>query len=116
MASYKPLVICTIFMGNQKIVATNDGRTSPRFRVKHDDGNITYAGHAEMRALVKVKHYDHPEKLKVVVERVRKNGTIGMSMPCKNCQIHLWKSGIKARNVWFSNEDGKLERMTSDKH
>lgn len=114
MAAYHPLVICEISKGNSTITATNDGRTSPRFRVKHDDGNVSYSGHAEMRALVAWRWYDHPEKLKVVVKRVKKDGSFAMAKPCKNCQLGLWRAGIKARNVWFTNEQGALERLTRE--
>lgn len=112
MGKYQPLVVCSISRGNSTITATNDGQTSPKFRVKHDDGNVSYSGHAETRALIAWRWYDHPEKLKVVVKRIKKDGTYAMAKPCKNCQIALWKAGIKARNVWYTGEDGQLYRMT----
>jgi hypothetical protein len=115
MGSYHPLVVCTISRGNSKITATNDGQTSPRFRVRHADGNVSYSGHAECRALVGWRHYDHPERLKVVVSRYKKDGTVAMAKPCINCQAALWRAGILARHVWYTNEEGKLQRMTDNK-
>ena len=113
MGSYNPLVVCTLTYGNNKIIATNDGKTSPKFKVTFEDGNTSYSGHAEMRALSLMPRSWNVDRVKVEVHRVKKDGTLAMSKPCIHCQVHLWRYGIKARNVWFTDDAGKWTRFTT---
>lgn len=111
MAPYHPLVICTISLGNSVVIATNDGKTSPRYKRKFSDGNISYAAHAEMRALGKMPRSWNPKKVRVHVQRFKKDGTLAMSRPCIHCQAHLWRHGIEARRVTYTNNEGLQERF-----
>lgn len=112
MGSYRPLVVCEIHHANTILLATNDGRTSPRFKVTHDDGNTSYSGHAEMRALAKLGTRVKRGALKIYVSRYRKDGSVGMAKPCAHCQAHLSRAGIKSRQIWFTNEQGTFTRLS----
>ena len=111
MATYHPLVVCTITYGNSTVTATNDGKTSPRYYRKFSDGNTSHAGHAEMRALSKMPRSLDASKVRVYVSRTRKDGSIAMSRPCVDCQAHLWREGVDSRRVWFTNDAGEYERF-----
>jgi len=112
VAPYHPLVVCTITNGNSVIVATNDGKTSPRYYRKFSDGNTSHAGHAEMRALSKMPKSWNTKKVRVHVQRFRKDGTLAMSRPCVHCQSSLWKYGVEARRVTYTNHEGLQEKFT----
>ena len=112
MGSYSTLVVCHIFNGNSFVSATNDSKTSPKYYRKFADGNESYAGHAEMRAISKVPKSWDTSKLKVYVQRFKKDGSVGMSKPCVHCQAALWRAGIISRRVWFTTDEGAVERFT----
>lgn len=114
MGAYRPLVICEISYGNSRIIATNDNKTSPSFKKTHDDGVVTYEGHAEMRALKMMPKSWNPRRVRVEVKRIRKDGTIGLSKPCLHCQSHLWKKDIRARQVFYTTDEGTLERFRDE--
>lgn len=108
-------MICTITNGNSVIVATNDGKTSPRYKRTFSDGNISYAAHAEMRALSKMPRSWDPRKVRVHVQRFKKDGTLAMSKPCVDCQARLWQYGVEARRVTFTNHEGLQERFNGNR-
>lgn len=108
-----PITICSIHIGSSIFTATNDMKTAPQFKQHHDDGNITHYGHAEMRALQTVGKHRDVSNARVYVHRILNNGSISMAKPCVHCQAMLWRSGVKARRVWYTNSDGVWERMTS---
>ena len=45
----------------------------------------------------------------LLVIRVRKNGTLGMSRPCHLCMLRIIQAGVK--RVIFSNQAGNLESI-----
>lgn len=45
----------------------------------------------------------------LVIVRIRRNGSIGMSKPCGLCMKRLIQAGVK--RVVFSNHDGELEAI-----
>lgn len=55
--------------------------------------------HSEIMALNKVKHKGSTVGLTLVNVRINKNGEIGLSKPCVNCQIALDKAGI-GKKYW----------------
>lgn len=114
MAPYHPLVVCHIFYKNSYVCATNDSKTSPKYYRKFADGNESYAGHAEMRALSKMPRSWDPRKVRVHVQRFKKDGTLAMSKPCVDCQARLWQHGIEARRVTFTNHEGLQERFNGN--
>lgn len=114
MGVYRPLVICEIFYGNSRIIATNDGKTAPGFKRKYEDGVTSYAGHAEMRALSMIPKSWNKKRIRMEVKRVKKDGTLAMARPCVHCQAHLWRNEIRARQVFFTNDDGVLERFRDE--
>ena len=50
----------------------------------------------------------------ILVVRVRKDGTLGMSKPCDNCVAQLIDAGI--RKVIYSNNDGMFQTMKLPSH
>lgn len=111
MGSYSTLVSCQIYNGNSFVSATNDSKTSPKYKRVFSDGNESYAGHAEMRAISKIPKSWDTSKLKVYVQRFKKDGSIGMSRPCVWCQAALWKVGISSRHVWFTTDEGAVVKF-----
>ena len=112
MAPYHPLVVCTITYSNSVVIATNDGKTSPHFKRSFSDGNVSHSGHAEMRALGKMPKSWNPKKVRVHVQRFKKDGSLAMSRPCDACQAHLWRFGIDARRVTYTNNEGLQEKFS----
>jgi deoxycytidylate deaminase len=69
-------------------------------------GANSVLGHAEMRAAYQL----NKEEWKYCTLwsfRWRKNGTFGMARPCHECM----KIAVKFKKVYFTNADGKLERL-----
>jgi len=50
-------------------------------------------------------------RARLYVMRFMNDGSVGNSKPCLNCQKYLRSRGIKARNIWYSNDSGSMERM-----
>lgn len=71
-----------------------------------------YSGfHAESAAIYRALH-EHKTDLKdavVYVVRVRKDGSVANSKPCKHCQKLLTKYGV--RRALYSNDIGGMEMM-----
>lgn len=111
MSSYTTHVVCTIMYGNSIVTASNDGKTSPRYYRRFTDGNVSHSGHAEMRALSKMPKSWDPRKVRVYVQRTRKDGSVAMARPCVHCQAMLWREGVDPRRVQFTNEQGQYERF-----
>ena len=82
-------------------------------------GNIVAVGcnhshrHAETDVLEKAKHHG-TEGTTLVIFRVRKNGSIGMSMPCSDCMRQLVEAGI--RNIVYSDNNGQMNTIKVDGH
>lgn len=107
----KVTTICHIIIGNQAITATNDGKTAPMFKRHHEDGSVSHCGHAETRAIQKCGMNRDLSSAKVYVMRVMANGDVSMARPCDACSAFMWRRGIRARNVRFTNWEGQWERM-----
>lgn len=103
---------CIIWVGNQPITAWNDGKTSPKFLVKHEDGNTSASGHAEGRALQKAGNADL-KNARVYVMRFLASGNLSMAKPCKHCEYLLLSRGIKPRNIRYTQEDGSWQKLKS---
>lgn len=104
-------VLCLIKVGNRWVVGENDqSRTSPAFMKRLSDGAITMTQHAEARALQLARRAGGRIK-DVIVLRWTKRGKLSMAKPCAHCTEMLWKSGVKARDVRFSNWDGNIQEF-----
>lgn len=103
--------ICTIIIGRQAIHATNDGKSSPEFRMLYEDRSVAHHGHAETRAIQKAGKRSNLSGAKVYVHRVLASGKVSMARPCKHCQEFMRRKGVKMRNVWYTNWEGAYERM-----
>lgn len=85
---------------SNKIVSVGWNRMKTHTRSRHKYKWL----HAEMDAIIRAR-----EDLKgstMYVVRVRKNGTIGRSMPCKECMGWIHEVGIK--KVIFCDEKGNF--------
>lgn len=108
---WKANVVCHILYGKTLFEGRNSDKTSPRYRRVFPDSNIGYSRHAEAHALDKLPHDVNPARLRVYVYRYGANGELRMAKPCKDCMYRLLSMGIKARNIWFTNEQGEMERV-----
>jgi len=65
--------------------------------------------------LEKLSKYDTTKRGKkhkkwdVIVLRVSKTGSLGMSKPCKHCLLNFKNSFVKIKNIYYSNSEGKIE-------
>jgi len=64
--------------------------------------------HAEMDAIIKHGKTDCSQN-SMIVMRIRKDGSVGNSKPCKGCQRLIDFMGFK--EVWYSGEEGNFERL-----
>lgn len=111
MARMRCVTVCHLWIGNQLITATNDGKSAPQFKKRHSDGAVSHSACAEMRAFQKAGRWRDFSTVKVHVMRVMANGSISMAKPCVHCQAFMFSRGVKARNVRFTNWAGEWERM-----
>lgn len=105
------ITICTLVIGRHVIQATNDGKSSPAFKMRYEDGSIAHHGHAETRAIQKAGKRSNLSNAKVYVHRIMADGTVSMAKPCVHCQAFMFRRGMKARNIWHTNWQGEYERM-----
>lgn len=76
--------------------------------VAHNHSHV----HAE-HAVINRAHRVGTEGATIVVIRVRKDGTIGMSKPCDKCVSRLISAGIK--KVIYSDTDGSMKTLRLQK-
>lgn len=75
------------------------------------------SSHAEYNAVCGlIKNKSRPIYVDILVLRVTLSGKLNMSKPCKHCIASLIIISMKKRyiirNVYFSNEMGKIEKCT----
>lgn len=107
---YFPRVVCHIEYGKSIIIGTNALASSPKWRKKHADGNISFSRHAEEHALAQLPHDVSPHRIRVRVYRYKKNGALAMAKPCHHCMEKMLAMGIKQRQIKYSNDHGQMER------
>ena len=112
-------VIAILQVKNSVYVGVNSRKTSPQLSYCYPDGNSTSTHHAEMAAIARKNVGMNPAPLsgaRLYVMRFMNDGSVGNSKPCLNCQKYLRSRGIKARNIWYSNDSGSMERMNEYDH
>jgi deoxycytidylate deaminase len=91
-------------------VGWNKEKTHPEAYRTYCDGEWGATLHAEIDAVLKV-----PKRLRcnaqVYVSRLRNNGDFAFSKPCINCQKVLVSMGIKSKNIFYTDINGKWKRF-----
>ena len=101
-----------IYKGKVMSVGWNSNKTSPlqrelnRYRGYDVDSSIAHNTlHAEVACLTKVKDLDIDwGRANLFIYRIKKDGSAGLSYPCKGCMALIKFMGIK--NIYFSTENG----------
>lgn len=70
--------------------------------------------HAEMDAFHKLRGYYLGMDLDMVVVRFTGNGELASSRPCFHCLQTLVNSGLRLRNVYYSNDGCIMKEKFSD--
>lgn len=63
--------------------------------------------HSEIMALNRVKHKGGAKNMTAVNVRVTKSGIVGISKPCKACEVALRTAGV--RTVIYTSRNGDLQ-------
>lgn len=101
------------------IGVNNRNKTNPnnlKFKYVGRDGSSIgdcVGVHSELAVVLKMPYGTDFGKLKLVNLRIRKDGKLGMSKPCRGCSHMISQLGLK--EVWFTNKSGKLEKWTKNK-
>lgn len=101
-----------IYKGKVMSVGWNSTKTSPlqrqlnRYRGYDVDASEAHNTlHAEVSCLTKVRDLDIDwGRASIFVYRIKKDGSAGLSYPCKGCMALIKSMGIK--NIYFSTENG----------
>lgn len=101
-----------IYKGKVMSVGWNSTKTSPlqrqlnRYRGYDVDASEAHNTlHAEVACLTKARDLDIDwGRASIFVYRVKKDGSPGLSYPCKGCMALIKSMGIK--NIYFSTENG----------
>lgn len=81
-------------------------------------GNIISRGfnfsevHAEKCAINRCWRTGDLRGTTLVVVRVKRNGTLGMALPCDTCMARIVKAGIKT--VYYSDDKGEIQMFRVD--
>lgn len=109
-------VIAILQVSSSIFIGVNSTKSSPKLIYRHDDGKETSTIHAEASALSSARKagIDLASGTgRLAVLRFLASGEIGLSKPCKHCLRLLEQSGLKARNIYYSTNEGKIERLKS---
>ena len=101
-----------IYKGKVMSVGWNSTKTSPlqrqlnRYRGYDVDASEAHNTlHAEVACLTKVRDLDIDwGRASIFVYRIKKDGSSGLSYPCKGCMALIKSMGIK--NIYYSTENG----------
>lgn len=85
-------------------------KTSPAWRKQYPDGAVRYTRHAEAAALQLAERYGGKIK-SVLVIRLDKKGNATMAKPCPDCMERLWKAGVRARDVQYTDWKGDVVEL-----
>lgn len=94
-------MVAWIPYGKTIIWGHNSNKTSPKAKREFNQGETIYRTHAEWDAL---KRCPDPRGQTLYVTRMRRNGSIGLAKPCKDCQKAITLAGIK--RVIYTDQDG----------
>ncbi len=72
------------------------------------DGHIAPFRHSESD-LIKKMRFTEKERITVYVIRISNSGNVSLAKPCCHCAYLLGKEQFKA--VYYSNNEGKFERL-----
>ena len=104
-------VVCLLLAGKRWIVGWNSPKTSPALQRSIGDGKSEKATrHAEAHALQLARRAGGKIRA-VYVLRWTKQGRLTMARPCPHCSELLWKAGVPARIVHYSDWEGKMRNM-----
>lgn len=109
-------VIAILEISSSIYIGVNSTKSSPKLVYLHDDGKETSTMHAEASALASARRAGHEDCIRygrLTVLRFLSSGKIGLSKPCKHCLRILQDSGLKAKNIYYSSNDGQIERLMS---
>lgn len=82
-----------------------------------NNGELFSSTHAEMDALLKAKRAfgvafeKHAKKMKLYVIRIKADGSFTNAKPCRYCQEHLFNAGLKSKNIFYTDENGKWKNL-----
>lgn len=101
-----------VYKGKVISVGWNSNKTSPlqrelnRYRGYDVDSSIVRNTlHAEVACLIKAKNLDIDwGRANIFVYRIKKDGSAGLSRPCKGCMTFIKSLGIK--NIYYTTLDG----------
>jgi deoxycytidylate deaminase len=98
----------TFVLNKSKVVAIgiNNVKTHPATLKYNYCGQVGL--HSELSAVIKLGKEDCSD-LTFVNVRVKKNGSIGTSLPCRGCMDMLNQVGFK--KVYFTNEKGDFTKL-----
>lgn len=102
----------SVFIYKNKVISVgyNSNKTAPiqaLWNQERFDKESTYLHtlHAETTALLHAKNFDIDwSKVYVFNWRTKKDGSQGLSKPCKSCEAMLKNKGIK--NIFYSTDSG----------
>ncbi len=97
------------FVGKSRWVGYNSSKTNPNYIRQLDGGGQAAYTHAELNLINQVPRGIRP-KLTIYVARLRKDGSLAMSKPCKHCIRVLALSQITLTNIWYTDQAGSWVR------
>lgn len=90
-------------------VGTNSRKTHPIQKIYNENRNFddqesaNHFVHAEMSALIKVKHHEL-KNMVIYIYRENKNGDLAMCRPCPACMKYIKENNIK--KIYYTTEYG----------
>lgn len=75
------------------------------------DKGFNRSMHAEIKCLLKRRHFDSNAGLVLYIWRERDDGTPGCSKPCKFCMAAIREAGV--RRVRFLSASGQMEQLAA---
>jgi len=92
----------TYIMDGSRIVSWGYNKVKKTHPLAKKYGHLFNCIHSELDALIKAR--DSLDKCKVVNVRIKKNGNVGLSKPCPQCQKMLEDHGVE--RVYYTTENG----------
>ena len=100
-------------VGKVLYIGWNNLKTRPQLFHWKENGSSVACYHAETHVLYKIPKHKR-KKAKIHVMRVKAEGRLVFSKPCRHCLATLLTEGVSMKNIFYTDHNGEWRNINND--